>query len=98
MGGPRRGDHVLDVACGTGVLARDMAPRVGPGGAVVGLDLNEGMLAVAARRAPTLEWLRGAAEVLPFPDDTFDVVASQFGLRYCQEKLNGGDRRYCAHE
>ena len=45
------GQHVLDVACGTGVLARAAARRVGPKGSVIGLDVNEGMLAVAQRKA-----------------------------------------------
>ncbi len=46
------GNRVLDVACGTGVLAREALRRVGQKGLVVGLDLNEGMLAVAARTDP----------------------------------------------
>ena len=48
----REGERVLDVACGTGVLARAAAKRVAPGGSVTGLDSSDGMLAVAARRAP----------------------------------------------
>lgn len=80
------GWRVLDVACGTGVLARDVAARVGPEGAVVGLDLNEGMLAVAARRAPEIEWRNGRAEALPFDDATFDAVVSQFGLMFFEDR------------
>ena len=57
------GQRVLDVACGTGILARSAAERVGMGGSVVGLDVNEGMLAVAAAKAPQVEWRRGQAEV-----------------------------------
>lgn len=52
----RPGERVLDVACGTGVLARHAAQRVGPGGQVVGLDPNPGMLAVARQHAPAIEW------------------------------------------
>ncbi|NIP81029.1 MAG: methyltransferase domain-containing protein [Gemmatimonadetes bacterium] len=76
------GQRVLDVACGTGVLARHAAERVGPEGEVVGVDPNEGMLAVAERLAPELEWRRGVAESLPFGDGVFDAVVSQFGLMF----------------
>jgi SAM-dependent methyltransferase len=76
------GRQVLDVACGTGVLARHIAGRVGPQGRVVGLDINEGMLAVARREAPQIEWKQGAAETLPFPDGSFDAVVSQFALMF----------------
>ena len=77
----RPGDWVLDVACGTGVLARAAAKRVA-GGSVVGLDASEGMLAVAARTSPDIEWREGLAESLPFDDARFDVVVSQFGLMF----------------
>ncbi len=49
---PQKGDRVLDVACGTGIIARTVADRVGPTGAVVGVDLNPGMLKVARTRSP----------------------------------------------
>jgi SAM-dependent methyltransferase len=74
--------RVLDVACGTGVLARTVADRVGPNGSVVGIDLNEGMLAVAQRKAPAIEWRQGRAEALPFDSAGFDAVVSQFGLMF----------------
>jgi SAM-dependent methyltransferase len=80
--GIRRGDKVLDVGCGTGVLAREALRRVGQEGQVVGLDLNEGMLAVAARSEPKIAWRRGDAASLPFEDLSFDVVVSQFALMY----------------
>src|SRR5262245_18402472 len=62
----RIGQRVLDVACGTGIVARLAASRVGDSGAVVGLDLNEAMLAVARRIRPDLTWRQGSAEALPF--------------------------------
>ena len=80
------GQRVLDVACGTGVLARALPARVGPRGAVTGLDINEGMLAVARRQAPGIEWRQGAAEALPFADASFDAVVSQFGLMFFQDR------------
>ena len=73
-------DRVLDVACGTGVLAREAASRVGRTGSVVGLDPNPGMLEVAARLGPAIEWRQGTAESVPCSDQSFDVVVSQFGL------------------
>ena len=76
------GQRVLDVACGTGVLTRTAAIRTGPSGAVTGLDLSPRMLAVAARLSPTLTWQQGSAEALPFPDESFDAVISQFGLMF----------------
>jgi SAM-dependent methyltransferase len=83
----RPGQRVLDVACGTGVLARHAAERVGPAGRVVGLDLNEGMLEVGRRRAPAIEWRQGPAEALPFADESFDAVVSQFGLMFFTDRV-----------
>jgi SAM-dependent methyltransferase len=83
----RAGDTVLDVGCGTGVLARETHRRVGHEGQVVGLDLNEGMLAVAARTEPNIEWRRGDAASLPFEDTSFDVVVSQFALMYFPDRV-----------
>lgn len=84
--GIRPGQKVLDVACGTGVLARAVAERVGMAGSVVGLDVNEGMLAVARRKAPHIAWRQGRAEALPFDDAHFDSVVSQFGLMFFEDR------------
>jgi ubiquinone/menaquinone biosynthesis C-methylase UbiE len=86
--GIAQGHDVLDVACGTGVLAREAARRVRPGGAVVGLDRNDGMLAVARRKAPEIEWRQGLAEALPFADERFDAVVSQFGLMFFDDRVS----------
>src|SRR5215471_13936219 len=83
----RQGQRVLDLACGTGVLAREAALRVGAKGSVVGLDANSGMLAVAATIAPTVEWQHGIAESLPFADESFDAVVCQFGLMFFSDKV-----------
>lgn len=80
------GDSVIDVACGTGVLAREAARRAGPGGRVVGLDSNQGMLETARRMAPSIEWRQGVAEALPFADGTFDAAVSQFGLMFFADR------------
>jgi ubiquinone/menaquinone biosynthesis C-methylase UbiE len=76
------GDRVLDVGCGTGVLAREAVGRIGSSGRVTGLDLNEGMLSVARLVGPGIDWRQGDAGDLPFDDESFDVVVSQFALMY----------------
>lgn len=82
----RPNQRVLDVACGTGALALTLADRVRPGGTVVGVDINEGMLAVARRKASHIEWVRAAAELLPFESARFDAVVSQFGLMFFEDR------------
>lgn len=74
--------RILDIACGTGALTRVLQSRVGQAGRVSGLDPNVGMLAVAKELAPAIDWHQGSAESLPFPDNSFDSVASQFGLMF----------------
>jgi len=86
----RAGQRVLDVACGTGLVARLAAPRVAPSGSVVGLDVSEGMLAVARAHAAevglAIDWQRGDAAALPFADATFDVIVCQAGLQFFSDK------------
>lgn len=77
------GAKVLDVGCGTGVLAREAARR---GAGTTGLDRNEGMLAVAGGMAPAIDWRAGMAESLPFPDGSFDIVVSQFALMFFENR------------
>lgn len=85
--GVSAGHRVLDVACGTGVVAREARARVGPTGAVTGLDLNPGMLAVAESIEPGVTWVEGEAGALPFEDDRFDSVVSQFGLMFFPDRV-----------
>jgi ubiquinone/menaquinone biosynthesis C-methylase UbiE len=89
--GLHQGERVLDVACGTGVVTRLAAERVGPDGAVAGLDINPAMLAVA-RSVPSsgaaIEWHEASAESLPLADASFDVVLSSLGLQFVPDKAS----------
>src|SRR4029453_7279041 len=82
----RRGLRVLDVACGTGLVARLAAEAVGVDGRVAALDLNPGMLAVASElpavEGAAIEWVEGDAQALPFGEASFDVVCCQLGLQF----------------
>jgi SAM-dependent methyltransferase len=82
----RAGQRVLDVACGTGALTREVASRTGPSGSVAGVDPGAGMLAVARALSPGIDWRQGVAESLPFPDRSFDAVVSQFGLMFFPDR------------
>jgi SAM-dependent methyltransferase len=82
----RKGDRVIDVACGTGALAIAVAEYVGPEGAVVGIDVNDGMLDIARLKSSSVEWLNAPAEALPFNDEQFHCVVSQFGLMYFENQ------------
>jgi len=83
------GDSVIDIACGTGVLALAALDRVGPHGKVTGLDPNADMLGVARRKNSQIDWRDGRAEELPFPDEAFDAAVSQFGLMFFAEPAKG---------
>jgi len=84
------GERVLDLACGTGVVTRIAAQRVGPQGRVTGVDLNTGMISVA-RSLPApdggpVEWLEGSALAIPLPDASVNVVLCQQGLQFFLDK------------
>ena len=86
----RDGQRVLDVACGTGIVARLAAPMVAPTGRVVGADLNEGMVTVARSfkadgHAP-IEWHIADVTALPFPDGAFDLAVCQQGLQFFPDR------------
>jgi ubiquinone/menaquinone biosynthesis C-methylase UbiE len=87
------GTRVLDVACGTGVVARQAAQAVGTTGQVTGLDINEAMLHVARTVAPPvgapITWREGSVMTIPFPDATFDAVLCQWGLEFFPDRAQG---------
>jgi SAM-dependent methyltransferase len=80
--GIRTGQRVLDVGCGTGVVTRDLARRVGPGGRVVGVDPSRALVAEARRRARAAgvgarcRFRPGDGTRLPFPDGSFDATVA----------------------
>lgn len=85
---PAPGERVLDVACGTGIVARLARERLGRNGAVVGVDVNAGMLAVARRVAADIEWREGDATALPVGEgEQFDVVTCHQGLQFFADRL-----------
>jgi demethylmenaquinone methyltransferase/2-methoxy-6-polyprenyl-1,4-benzoquinol methylase len=75
------GDSALDVACGTGDLAIELARRVGTGGEVIGSDFSEEMLERARAKAPGLAWEWGNALELPYASGRFDAATVGFGAR-----------------
>ena len=86
---PRPGERALDVACGTGVVARIAAERVGTAGTIAAIDINPGMLAVARATTPAtvaVDWQQASAERLPFPDESFDVALCSLGLPFFPER------------
>ena len=80
------GARVLDVGCGTGVVAIAAHRLVGRPGHVVGADPNEGMLAVARRSEPAIDWRSAAAESLPLDEDSFDHTVSQFAAMFFTDR------------
>ena len=94
--GIREGSYVLDVACGTGVLARGALARTGTNGQVVGADPAPGMLAVAKEIEPGIDWVLCGAEALDVDDATFDCVTSQFGMMFFQDRQKSTDEMFRA--
>ena len=91
LAGLRRREHLLDVACGTGVVARLAAQQVGAAGHVTGLDLNQGMVAVARSLPPcsgaaAVTWIEGSALAMRLPDASFHVVLCQQGVQFFPDR------------
>ncbi len=84
------GMRVLDVACGTGIVARIAAERLQSSGSVTGIDMNPAMIDVGKRAALeeglAIDWNVGKAESLPYPDRSFDLVTIQQGLQFFPDK------------
>jgi ubiquinone/menaquinone biosynthesis C-methylase UbiE len=84
------GERVLDLACGTGLVARLAGPKVGPTGKVTGLDLNAGMLTVARSLSSPpgapITWIEGSAVAMDLPNASFDVILCQQGLQFFPDK------------
>ena len=87
-----RGTHVLEVACGTGIVTGRLVRRLAGQGTLVATDLNDAMIAHARTQVPVhpgLEWRQADGTSLPFPDRAFDVVVCQFGLMFFPDKAAG---------
>lgn len=83
---------VLEVAAGTGVVTRALAPKLSPGASYVVTDLNQPMLDFAAsRQAPDsrIQWRQADALALPFENATFDLVCCQFGAMFFPDRTAG---------
>jgi SAM-dependent methyltransferase len=82
--------HVLDVACGTGVVARSVASRLAEPSKIVGADLNPAMVEIARQIVSNdtheFEFVTAPAETMPFDDGVFDFVFCQHGLQFFPDK------------
>jgi ubiquinone/menaquinone biosynthesis C-methylase UbiE len=87
LAGIAPGQAVLDVACGTGIVARTAADLIGDRGRIVGLDLNDAMLGVARRIRPDIEWRQGDVARLPFADGSFDAALCQMALMFFPDRV-----------
>ena len=91
---PQPGERVLDLACGTGVVARMAAPMVQPGGQVSGLDFNGAQIATARTMDPSIDWREGDAGALSFADQEFDLVVCQQGFQFFPDRAGAAREVY----
>ncbi len=88
---PRQGDRILDLACGTGAVTREIASLCARPGRLAGVDMSPGMLAVASRKAEDegirAEWFEADAGTLPFEDDQFDLAYCQQALQFFPDRV-----------
>ena len=90
----QEGERVLDVACGTGIIARLAAPELGDTGKIIGVDLNEGMLNIARKASQDqhsipITWRQCDVSSLSLSDISFDVVFCQHGLEFFADRVSG---------
>lgn len=90
------GSHVLDIACGTGVLARNALSIAGASGRVAGVDPAPGMLAAAKEIEPNIDWILCGAEALEVDDESFDCVTCQFGMMFFQDRQKATNEMFRA--
>ena len=88
------GDRLLDLACGTGIVARKAVRQVGESGRVVGLDNNPRMLEMARSLDTSIEWTEANAMDVPFSDADFDIVVCQQGLQFMPDRLAAVEEMY----
>lgn len=81
------GQRVLDVGCGTGIVARVAADRLKGNGKTTGIDLNSSMIKVARRLRADIDWHQGDVASLPFTGGAFDVVLSQAALMFFPDRI-----------
>jgi SAM-dependent methyltransferase len=94
LSGVSEGSRVLDVACGTGVLARRALAKAGANGRVVGVDPAPGMLVAAKELEPAIDWIVCGAEDLEFDDAAFDCVISQFGMMFFDDRKKSAEEMF----
>jgi ubiquinone/menaquinone biosynthesis C-methylase UbiE len=89
LAAPQPGERILDVACGTGAVARQAVQVIGADGSVTGLDLNAGMLNIARTHdlTETVQWREGSAQAMPFSEEDFTLVLCQQGMQYFPDRV-----------
>jgi len=96
--GPWKGRRVLDLATGTGIVARLLASKVGSSGKVVATDINAEMLAVAKRRCngvtPAIDFVESPAHPLEIASKSIDVVVCQQGFQFFPDKLEAAQEAH----
>jgi ubiquinone/menaquinone biosynthesis C-methylase UbiE len=83
----RASDRILDLGCGTGIVARVLRERLGGAATIVGIDASAAMIEKARSIAPDLDFRQANAMALPFPDASFELVLSQQMLQFVPDRL-----------